>query len=426
MDPMDLTLVIPTCNEAENLDELLPQVNRLCQRLGLSHEVLIPDAGSSDRTADVARAHGANVFVQEHPGYGEALREAFVRSRGAYIITLDADLSHNPNVIRMLWRNRHRADILIASRYVRYGHSRAPWTRRLPSVFLNRVFARVLSLPVQDLSSGFRLYRRDVLDAVPTTMSDFSMLQELLLGAHVRGFLIGEVPFHYFPRRHGASKARFWAFGLSYARLLGRSWMQRNSIEAADYDERAFYSIIPFQRLWQRKRYEVVTEMLESRELILDIGCGSSKILEAVPNGIGVDLNFEKLRYRKLLGVGLLQADVRGLPFKDRSVDEILCSELIEHVPKTGRPLEELERILKPGGVLILGTPDYGRASWRWTEAIYKRVMPQGYGDEHIGHYTKDELLQTLKGMGFRILDVRYVYWSELIIKAVLESQAQA
>ena len=420
MRELDLSVIIPTHNEADNLAELLPQVIGLCRRLGIQCEVIVPDANSTDGTASVAKGLGARCFVQSRPGYGSALREAFGLAQGRYVLTLDADLSHNPNVIRTLWKNRERADILVASRYVRFGHSRAPILRRLPSVILNRLFSILLALPVRDLSSGFRLYRREVLQALPLTMEDFSVLQEIAVAAYVRGFSIWEAPFHYFPRKHGASKARFVPFGISYAKLLKNSWARRNSIEAADYDERAFYSRIIFQRMWQRRRYRIVTEMLEPREVVLDLGCGSSKILEAVPNGIGVDLRFEKLRYRRLLGIGLVQGDLCRLPFQDGVADEIICSEVIEHIPKQGKPLSEVRRVLKPGGILIIGTPDYGRITWRITERIYGILMPRGYADEHISKYTRRQLCSDLERLGFEILDARYVYQSEIIVKARL------
>ena len=82
------------------------------------------------------------------------------RPRAArYILTLDADLSHDPDFIVKLWRSRERAEVVIASRYVRGGVAYMPRSRLILSRVLNAFFARGLGLPVRDLSSGFRLYR---------------------------------------------------------------------------------------------------------------------------------------------------------------------------------------------------------------------------------------------------------------------------
>jgi hypothetical protein len=76
-------------------------------------------------------------------------------------------------------------------------------------------------------------------------------------------------------------------------------------------------------------------------------------------------------------------------------------------------------RVLAPGGMLVLGTPDYGRWSWRTLEAIYKKVFPQGYATEHINPYTRRGLRQEIERLGLTVLDVQYVMGSEMIFKAV-------
>ena len=189
-------------------------------------------------------------------------------------------------------------------------------------------------------------------------------------------------------------------------------------MSSADYDERAFYSWILPQRWWQRSRYNVITGFLEPSGSILDVGCGSSKILESIPCGVGVDILQRKLRYRRALGNDLACASLFSLPFRSKSFDQVICSQVIEHVPRDEVYLNEFHRVLKPGGILILGTPDYGTLSWNVIEWIYGKVMPDAYADEHITHYDLKDLLETLKRHGFEPLEHKYVFGSELIIKA--------
>src|SRR5207237_1313611 len=75
--------------------------------------------------------------------------------------------------------------------------------RRLLSHVLNRAYARVLALPLRDLSSGFRMYRREVLDGLWPAARDFDVLEELLVRAHAEGWRVVEVPFHYMTRGSG-------------------------------------------------------------------------------------------------------------------------------------------------------------------------------------------------------------------------------
>jgi hypothetical protein len=74
--------------------------------------------------------------------------------------------------------------------------------------------------------------------------------------------------------------------------------------------------------------------------------------------------------------------------------------------------------VLKVGGTLVCGTPDYGRPWWPITEFFYKLILPNAYADEHITHYTKASLTAILAECGFRCLAYRYICGGELIIKA--------
>lgn len=79
--------------------------------------------------------------------------------------------------------------------------------------------------------------------------------------------------------------------------------------------------------------------------------------------------------------------------------------------------MEELVRVLEPGGALVLGTPDYANWQWRFIEAVYERVMPGAYADEHISHYSKQELVERFESLGFTLEDIRYILKGELILK---------
>lgn len=217
---MDLSVVIATWNEAANLPPLLAELRAALAPHGLEYEVIVVDGGSSDGTEEVARSLGCEAFRQTAPGFGGAVREGLARARGDFILTLDADLSHPPTFFAEMWQRREEADLVIASRYVLGGSADMPRLRAFLSRVLNRTFAEVLAIPLGDLSSGYRLYRRSAVRAFETRARDFNVLQELLTGIVARGGRVVEVPFHYRPRVHGSSHARIWKFGLSYLRSL--------------------------------------------------------------------------------------------------------------------------------------------------------------------------------------------------------------
>ena len=413
---LDLSIVVPTLNERENVELLIPALQRTMDSLAINGEILVIDGGSKDGTAAQAESRGARVIVVPTGGYGEAIRVGLSEAAGNYVITMDADLSHEPQVVADLWAAREPLTIAIASRFVAGGSAKMSRTRWALSRSLNVVFARGLSLPVHDLSSGFRIYPAADAQGLRATAGDFDILPELLVRAYAGGWRIVEVPFHYAPRHAGSSKARVFRLGRAYIRTFAKLWKLRNSIEAADYDERAFDSLVPLQRYWQRRRHAVVTRSDVPLGRVLDVGCGSSRILRDLGHVVGLDLAFHKLRYMKRYARPLVQGSVFALPFRDEAFDTVICSEVIEHIPSGDAALRELARVQRPGGRLVLGTPDYARRSWRLIEALYRVLAPGGYADEHITQYTHDRLRDLVVALGYRYVRTDYVFRSEMIL----------
>jgi SAM-dependent methyltransferase len=227
-------------------------------------------------------------------------------------------------------------------------------------------------------------------------------------------------------RGSGSSHARLFKFGWAFLKTLGRMWYLRNSVAAADYDHRAFDSRIWLQRYWQRGRHRIVLGYLEARDGILDIGCGSSRIIQDLPGAVGLDLLQRKLRWLRPRHALLVRGSCDRLPFRDRSFGTLINSEVIEHVPDTAEIWTEMARVLRPGGILILGTPDYGRPLWWVLEWIYGKVLPGAYAKEHVTHFTRAGLAARLRAAGYEILDCRYVGFCEMIFKARRPSVSDA
>jgi len=414
----DLSVVIPAMDEKENLDLLLPALKEVIAGLGIRAEIIVADGGSTDGTPAAAASRGARVVPQLERGYGGGLLAGFAASRAPYVITMDADLSHRPVVLEELWRHRHDGEVVIASRYVPTGEADVGAFRLFLSRILNTTYSRVLSLPVKDLSSGFRLYRRNVLQGIPLQSRDFDVLEEILIRIHAEGWRVYEVPFRYMSRGSGKSHARLLKFGWAYVKTLVRMWQLRNSVASADYDYRAFDSPIWLQRYWQRKRHEIVLDFVRGQRDVLDIGCGTSRIIVDLPAAVGLDIAYRKLRWLRPLHPRIIQATCNTLPFPDGSFDAVINSEVIEHVTDDAAILREMNRILRPGGTLVLGTPDYARRLWLVLEWIYRKVMPGAYAHEHVTRFTRRTLHQRLVESGFDVLECRYVGHCEMIFKA--------
>jgi len=413
----DLSVIIPALNEAENLAYVIPQVRFIFRPLNLDLEIIVVDELADAKTRLVVLENGATLLSPPSRGYGLALQAGFDFAHADYIVTMDADLSHPPEFLLGMWSERHTADILIASRYVDGGRAEMPIFRYWLSRTLNIFFSRGLDLKIKDMSSGFRMYNKRAISLENLGGKDFNILQELLVNALIQGYRIREVPFTYLPRASGSSHARVIKFGLVYLRTFMQLWRIRNSIASADYDSRAYNSWVIPQRYWQRKRYRHIVNLAQGKGRCLDIGCGSSRILNALSiESVGLDILIRKLRYAKRFKSDLIQGSSLDLPFKDQSFPCVICSQMIEHV-KGSNVLKEIDRVIEPGGFLILGTPDYSKWQWILIEWLYSKILPHGYSDEHITRYTYGRLIREfVENRGYALEARKYILQGELIL----------
>lgn len=417
---MELSIILPAINEADNLSLILPKLHEVARTIG-AYEILVVDGGSTDDTAVRASMHGARVHAQVKRGYGMALKEAFALAQGRYIVTMDADYSHDPGFLRDLYAARDKGAAVVASRYCPGGSSDVGGLRSVLSRILNAVFRRVLAIDIRDMSSGFRLYRREALQEVEITRPNFDALEEILIKIVGMGHPVAEIPFTYKAREAGVSKARVIKFGIQLARTLHTLWQLRNGCDWCDYDWRAHDSKHFLQRYWQRKRHEIILGWHQPGLKALDVGCGSSRILASVPGMIGLDVSMQKLRFMRRQGCPTLRGSVYSLPFPDGAFEEVIFSQVIEHIPKHPAIMSEIRRVMKPGGRLIIGTPDYDRMFWVILENFYNALKPEAYAHEHISHYTLGSMRKLLADNGFRHVRSRYVGGGELVQLAIKE-----
>ncbi len=416
-EPCDLSILIPALNEADSLAELLPQLHAVLAPMCLRYEIIVIDEQANAQMQAVAAANGIRELSPPTRGYGRALAAGFKEACGTYVLTMDADLSHPSRFLQDLWAARDTAEVVIASRYTPGGRAVMPSDRLFLSRVLNLAFSRGLDLHVKDMSSGFRLYHGRVVREQTFEAKDFDMLEEVLVLALMNGYRVQEVPFTYEPRRYGSTRVRMIQFGLAYLKTFGRMWRMRNSFASADYDSRAYDSLLPPQRYWQRQRFKHITRLLPRQGPCLDVGSGSSRIIGALPAGsVALDLRLGKLRFARRFGREVVQGSALTLPVSSGSFPCVLCSQVIEHVPRA-TVLSELDRVLRPGGLLILGTLDYARWQWRLMEWLYKVLMPHAYAEAYLTRYTRAELIEAfVRERGYKLEAEHYILRGELIL----------
>jgi dolichol-phosphate mannosyltransferase len=231
-------LVLPTFNEAENLDIVVARARDvLAAAAPDGFRVLVVDDSSPDGTgamADrLAAAHPDEVEVLHRPerqGLGPAYLAGFARALeggAGYVFEMDADLSHDPaDLARLLAAVRDGdVDVALGSRYVPQGGV-TDWglPRRLVSRGGSWYARRTLGLDVRDLTGGFKCFRAEVLRAIdlPSVRSHgYAFQVELTYRAVLRGFRVVEVPIVFRDRVRGSSKMS-WRIAVEAAWLVPR------------------------------------------------------------------------------------------------------------------------------------------------------------------------------------------------------------
>lgn len=209
-------VVIPTYNEAENIERLIEEVTGAVEGV----HVLVVDDNSPDGTGDIVRKVGErnpNVLLESRPGklgLGTAYVHGFKRALSMpgvdCIFGMDADFSHSPQYLPDFLNALEKYDVVVGSRYLD-GISVVNWPiRRLFISFLANNYARFITgLPIRDCTSGFCCYKREVLERInldAVRARGYSFLVEMKFRAHHLGFSIGEIPIIFFERRSGKTK----------------------------------------------------------------------------------------------------------------------------------------------------------------------------------------------------------------------------
>lgn len=209
-------IVLPTYNEAENIDDVLRAVRAVVPEA----DVLVVDDGSPDGTADLADALGGELGqIQvmrrtEKNGLGAAYRAVFAwgLDRGyEAMVEMDSDLSHDPaSLPDLLAAVDGGADLAIGSRYVPGGSiPNWSWSRRAISKFGNFYARVVLGIHVRDVTAGFRAYRADALRAIDlddVRADGYGFQVEMAYRVLRNGGTVREVPIEFRDRTLGESK----------------------------------------------------------------------------------------------------------------------------------------------------------------------------------------------------------------------------
>jgi len=232
-------VIIPTYNEKENISKIIDAIFNLKEKFN----ILIVDDGSPDGTAEIVkglqRVYPESLYILERAGklgLGTAYMAGFnwsIEHKYDYIFEMDADFSHDPDDLPRLYQEAAAgADLTIGSRYCN-GISVINWPigRVIMSYCASVYVRKVLGIPVYDTTSGFKCYRRELLEAIDLDkikMRGYGFQIEMKYNAYKLGFKIHEVPIIFVDRKEGVSKMSSSIFGEAF---WGVMWMKCRRIK---------------------------------------------------------------------------------------------------------------------------------------------------------------------------------------------------
>jgi len=210
-------IILPTYCEVQNIEKIITEI----QALPLNTTILVIDDNSPDHTADEVRKlqdKTANLLLLERPqkaGLGSAITDGFrtylaMEHPPEYVVTMDADYSHNPQDIpRLVASMNSNCSLAIGSRYCKNGKTHGwPIQRRIISRVANVIARQILGLKLHDCTSGYRCYTisliRQTIGFLHSQTYDIQI--ETVKQAHQQGFQIQEVPILFTNRKQGKSK----------------------------------------------------------------------------------------------------------------------------------------------------------------------------------------------------------------------------
>lgn len=227
---MDISIVVPLYNEEESLSELAAWINRVMTLHNLSHEVIMVDDGSSDRSwaviQELRKQYPAIRGIRFRRNYGKsaALQVGFTAASGDVVITMDADLQDSPDEIPELFRmiKEEQLDLVSGWKKKRYDPL---LTKRIPSKLYNFTVRMVSGIKLHDMNCGLKAYRNNVVKSVEVYGEMHRYIPVLAKQAGFRK--IGEKIVQHHERKYGSSKFGWSRFINGFLDLLSVTFVSR-------------------------------------------------------------------------------------------------------------------------------------------------------------------------------------------------------
>ena len=409
---MKLSVIIPVYNEIHTIGETLSRI----LQVDLPKEVIMVDDFSTDGTREFLKEWVADrskevkdevriLFQPKNMGKGAALRSGFKEATGDIILIQDADLEYHPMEYPKLIEPilDGRADVVYGSRFLGSPRRVLMFWHTLGNKFLTFLSNLCTDLNLTDMETGYKVFKKEVLDHIHLKSNRFGFEPEVTAKIAKMNYRIYEVPISYSGRDYWEGKKIKWIDGLKAIFSIFRY----NFFDTETED-------IVYQTLQRMKRLRRYNRWIFSKfhpflgRRVLEIGSGIGNITKFLLDRdfiMATDvepkyLNLLKNTFGQYKKFRIENFDISGSDidrYRQYRIDSVICFNVLEHIEKEDRALENIFNLLEPKGRLLLFVPSH-----RW---LY------GSLDHHLSHhrrYDREELKEKLEKIGFQVILLKH------------------
>ena len=231
-----LSVIIPSCDEAENLPACIRGIKCELEKHKVTHEILVIDDGSTDSTQSVLTEIGREIpelvslFNDGENGFGLAVRLGLQEFSGDAVAIMMADLSDSPQDLIRYWQKLQEGyECVFGSRFALGGQAiDYPKAKLVANRIVNTAIRYAFKIPCNDITNAFKIYRREVIEGCgPFISPHFNLTVEIPLKAVIRGYSWTTIPISWRNRSKGVAKLKLKEMGSRYFFIVAYLWLEK-------------------------------------------------------------------------------------------------------------------------------------------------------------------------------------------------------
>lgn len=373
MSKQKVSIILPARNEEMLIKKTLTDLLAYLKTKTYTYEIILVINGSVDRTEEIVQniqeKNSHILIVESDPGYGPALRKGLEVSKGKYIVIYNVDF-YDTHLLDLVDVDLYGKDLIIGSKLAHWAEDQRPPLRKLVSRSFNLVLWLLFGFRGSD-THGIKVMRREVLTKIYPESKTWSGIfdTELVIRTQWAGFKIADFPVKVVEKRASRFPNRLWHTPVDIWSLYKALKMENAQEKQLFYNSIADRWESVINQNETEKRLRVVFDTLFAKvqfknKKFLEVGCGlgyfSEKAAAAGAQVTGIDIGDKlvKKTQKKIPTGKFLVASADALPFQANSFDLVLCTEVVEHVVNQKKTIDELVRVAKPKGTLVITTPN--------------------------------------------------------------------